>query len=235
MIRATAQRRRCAPAAIAWVDLLDHAEGTPLRVFTDEPLPSGEYTGLRLLFDRDEGCTVVSSSGGETPGRIAAGAIAEAAFRVQEDERSREALMLVLDLRRSLVLVESADEYSLTPALRTVPSGEAAHVTGVAGFDCPAGSTTTDGRAVYVFEGRDVEPDDLDGSGVEPYATGRVTIDPGTLRPVYALRFLPPGHYTLAPTCLGGDDEPGRNDALEFGDAAGLSLEAGQSLRLDLG
>ncbi len=217
------------------VDLLDYAEGTPLRVFTDETLPSGEYTGVRLLFEQDAGLTMVASAGGETPGQIATGTFADVAFRVEDDERSREAMTLVLDLRRSLVLDESADEYTLTPALRAVPVDEAAHVTGVAGFDCPAGSTAADGRAVYVFEGRDVEPDDLDSSGVEPYATTRVTVDPGTLRPVYALRFLSPGNYTVAPTCLGGDDEPGRNDALEFGDTTDISLDARESLRLDLG
>jgi len=39
------------------VDLMDLRNGDPLRLFTNEDLPVGSYTGVRLLFDTDEQST----------------------------------------------------------------------------------------------------------------------------------------------------------------------------------
>ena len=36
------------------IDLLDLQDRDPLRLFTDEELPVGRYTGVRLLFDDDQ-------------------------------------------------------------------------------------------------------------------------------------------------------------------------------------
>lgn len=216
------------------VDLMDLADGAPLRLFTDEPLPTGDYTGVRLLFERDAEVTVVDAAGEETAGELATGAFAEVDFTVQEDERSHEALTLVLDLRRSLVLDDASDEYTLTPALRSVPTGEAATIVGSVSFSCPTGTNVTQGGAVYVFKGHDVEPDDLGGAGDEPFATARITSEAGSARPVYAVRFLPPGDYSVAATCRGDEDTPGDDDDLDFRQAVDVVLDSSESARVDL-
>lgn len=211
------------------VDLMDLTSGTPMRVFTDEQLPEGDYTGVRLLFEKDTSVTVTDTAGGQFDGRLEEGEFAPVDFSVKQDERSREAMTLALDLRRSLVFDDAAKEYVLTPVLRSVPTADAASITGTIRRACPAGTSLTTGGAVYAFEGRSVEPDDLDGSNAEPFATARVTNSFGLGVGEYALRFLPAGEYTLALTCSGDQDSPGSSEDLRFGTAVNVRITAGQS------
>lgn len=219
------------------VDLRDLATAsTPLRLFTSETLPTGDYTGVRLLFDSDVDAQVVDARGAAFPMQLADGNFAEVAFSVVEDERSSETLSLALDLRQSLAFDEATDEYTLTPVLRIVPTVDAAQVTGTVGVTCPAGSTLLEGGAVYLYKGADVDPDDLDGAGTEPFATTRIVQDlalGGVL--TYSLRFLPADDYTLAFTCQGDADALGANDDLVFSNTQNVSLDEGEALRLDLG
>lgn len=217
------------------VDLLDFADGDPMRLFTDEPLPDGSYTGVRLLFEDagDVDGTVVDAEGGEFPLVLGDGAYADVGFTVNNDENSSHTLTLVLDLRQTLSFDTNDDEYTLTPTVRSVQTGKAARITGLVTMDCPDGESLERGGAVYLFEGRDVVPDDLDGAGAEPYATTRV-LDPGTGDFEYALRHLEPGDYTLALTCEGNDDELGDDELLSFHKARNVSLDSDETLELDL-
>ena len=86
---------------------------------------------------------------------------------------------------------------------------------------------------MYLFAGADVVPDDIDGTGVEPFATTGV-VDPGTGAFSYALRFLSAGDYTLALTCRGNEDVPGADDDLEFGNIQNVRIDAGDVLQLNL-
>lgn len=216
------------------VNLLDFSDGEPMRLFTDEPLPDGNYTGVRLLFDDDVDGTVVDVAGGEFPIVLGEGAYAAVGFTVTEDENDSHTLTLVLDLRQSLSFDDGDDEYTLTPVLRAVKTGKAARITGLVTFDCPDGESLERGGAVYLFEGRDVQPDDLDGAGAEPYATTRVLRDSATDEFSYALRHLAPGDYTLALTCAGDEEEPGEDDGLSFHEVRSLSLRSEEMLELDL-
>jgi hypothetical protein len=218
------------------VDLRDLATAsTPLRLFTSETLPAGDYTGVRLLFDSGVEAKVVDASGTRSSLQLANGNFAAVDFSVVEDERSSETFSLALDLRQSLAFDDATDEYTLTPVLRIVPTVDAAQVTGAVGVTCPAGGTLLEGGAVYLYQGADVNPDDLDGAGVEPYATTRIVQDlasAGTL--TYSLRFLPAGDYTLAFTCQGDADALGANDDVAFSNTQNVSLDDGEALRLDL-
>jgi len=86
---------------------------------------------------------------------------------------------------------------------------------------------------VYLFAGRDVAPDDLDGAGAEPYATTGVTdaTDAGAAR--YALRNLEPGDYTIAVTCRGDVEVLGQDDDLRFRGTRNVALESGESREVD--
>lgn len=216
------------------VDLMEYTDGSPLRLFTDEPLPDGDYTGVRLLFESDTDVTVVDAAGGEFDGQLEQGEFADLSFSVQEDERSQESFVLTLDLRRSLAFDEGTDEYTLEPVLLAVATEKAASVGGLVDLDCPTGNTAARNGAVYAYPGRDVVPDDVDGAGVEPIASARIESPVGTVTRRYELRDLPPGDYTLAPTCRADEDEPAANDALEFGPTVNLRLEAGEAAELDL-
>ncbi len=215
------------------VDLMDLRDGDPLRVFTDEQLPVGSYTGVRMLFDADEDDNAVAVGEDAFPLLLADGNFAELDFRVEDEESSRESVTLVLDLRQSLALHEADDEYTLTPRLRPTGTGDAARIEGNVTVTCPAGTSLATGGAVYLFEGRDVDPDDIDGAGVEPFATTAVVDDGfGAFR--YALRFLPRGNYTIALTCRGEEDVVGESESLDFRNVGNLELDDGEVLLRDL-
>lgn len=215
------------------VDLLDLRDADPLRLFTNEELPAGAYTGVRLLFDPDQDQSRVTTGDGDVRLRVAAGAFTAVSFTVEEGTRSREEFTLMLDLRQSLSFDEGNDRYTLTPALRSVRTADAARIEGQVAVVCPAGTVLPDRGAIYLYSGRNVAPDDLDGAGEEPFATTGVT-DPGTAEFRYALRYLPAGSYTLAFTCRGDDEVPGFDEDLDFRSVGNVEIDAGDVLQRDL-
>lgn len=217
------------------VDLRDLATAsTPLRLFTSETLPTGDYAGIRLLFDTAVDAEVVDAVGARLPMQIADGNFAAVDFSVAEDERSSETLSLALDLRQSLAFDDATGEYLLTPVLRSVPTADAAQVSGTVSVACPAGSSLLEGGAIYLYQGADVDPDDLDGADSEPFATTRIVQEASGGAPTYALRFLPADDYTIAVTCQGDAETLGTSDDLVFHVAQNVSLDVGEALRLDL-
>ena len=215
------------------VDLLELADGEPLRMFTDETVDAGTYTGVRLLFDEDFEATVTDAAGGEFPLALAAGAYAPIDFQVEDDDRSSHAYTLALDLRQSLAFDDGPDEYTLTPALRAVRSNRTADLSGSIAVDCDDDDSLAPGGAVYLFTGRDVTPDDLDGAAAEPYATTRVTVATVGDEVRYALRNLEPGDYTMTVTCRGDVEVLGQDDDLGFRGTRNVALEAGESREVD--
>lgn len=210
------------------VDLLDYANGDPLRVFTDERLPEGTYTGVRLLVDEVD-AFVIRTDGGEFPVVVADGDYAGIDFTVEDQENSNESLTLTLDLRQSLSFNDDTDDYTLTPVLRSVRTGDAGQITGTVDVACPAGSSLAQGGAVYLFEGEGATPDDRD-TDTEPYATARIVTDPFSGLLSYTLRFLLEGDYTFALTCKGDQDDPVTDDDLDFQNIANVQLGQSESL-----
>ena len=156
-------------------------------------------------------------------------------FSVEEDKRSTETLSLALDLRQSLAFDDATDEYTFTPVLRSVRTADAAQVSGTVSVACPAGSTMLEDGAVYLYQGTNVDPDDLDGAGAEPFATTRIVQDlPSGGALTYALRFLPAADYTLALTCQGDTDALGESNDLVFSNVQNISLGDGESMTLNL-
>jgi hypothetical protein len=216
------------------VDLLELADGEPLRMFTDETLDAGTYTGVRLLFDDDVDAVVADTGGQEFLLALEAGAYAPLDFQVEDDDRSSHAYTLTLDLRQSLSFDDGADEYTLTPVVRAVRSNRAAGLSGRVDVDCGDDDSLETGGAVYLFTGRDVTPDDLDGAGAEPYATTRVTLEAAGGEVRYALRNLEPGDYTITVTCRGNLEVLGGDDDLSFRGVRNVELESGESREVDL-
>lgn len=216
------------------VDLLDLQDGEPMRLFTNEELPTGTYTGIRLLFDVDQDPnSVTAADAQEFPLLLAEGAYAAVDFTVEDNEDSSETLTLMLDLRQSLQFDAVDEDYTLTPRLRSVRTGDAARIEGQVSVACPVDTSLTEGGALYLYSGTGIDPDDLDGNGTEPAATTGV-VDTGTTGFQYALRFLPAGDYTLALTCQGDEDLLGEDDALEFLNVGDVQLDDGDLLRRDL-
>lgn len=216
------------------VDLLElWNRREPLRLFTDEELPAGQYTGVRLLFDDDVDRNLVATPAGDFPVVLAEGDFAAIDFTVEEDENSEKALTLMLDLRQSLRFDEALEEYTLAAELRAVRTEDAARIEGAVTFSCPTGTSLSTGGAVYAFQGQDVQPDDLDGVTPEPLATTRV-VDTLLVRPRYELQFLPAGDYTLALTCQGDEDLLGADDSLDFRVTRNAQVDDGEVLERNL-
>lgn len=216
------------------IDLLKlWSDQDSLRLFTDEELPAGQYTGVRLLFDDDVDQNVVVTLESDFPLVLEDGDFAAIDFKVEEDDDSEEAFTLMLDLRQSLRFDAANEEYTLAPRLRAVRTEDAARIEGNVTFSCPTGTSLSTGGAVYAFQGRDVQPDDLDGLTPEPLATTRV-YDALSVLPRYELRFLPAGDYTLTLTCRGDEDLLGVDDSLDFGATRNVQVDDGEVLERSL-
>lgn len=217
------------------VNLLDYLDGNALRVFTNEDLSEGTYTGVRLTFEADpaDDPVIVDADGDTFPLTIAEGEYADLKFTVEKDKSSSDSFTLTLDLRQSLIFNDADDEYTLQPHLRSVEAGESGQITGFVDTTCPSGSSLANGGAVYLFTGEGVEPDDRDGAGVEPFATTDVfqTTDG---RRAYGLRFLPPGDYTIAVTCEGNLENPDTDEnEMDFQRTDNVRVEEDRTVRVD--
>lgn len=218
------------------LDFMDYADDdNALRLFTSEELPEGNYTGVRLLFDEDEldNAFVTTTAGTEFPMNVVDGDYASLSFNVEDNESNSDSFTLLLDLRQSLSFDDDTDEYTFTPVMRAVDTTEASRIDGDVSVTCPAGDSLSQG-AVYLYSGRDVTPDDLDGAGVEPFATAPVFTSQAGNTFFYSLRFLPEGDYTLALTCIGNDDDPVTDEDLEFRNIVNVQLDSNETITLDL-
>jgi hypothetical protein len=99
--------------------------------------------------------------------------------------------------------------------------------------DCGLGDSLARG-AVYLFQGRDVTPDDVDGNDAEPFATAPVFTSNQVNSFFYALRYLPAGDYTLAVTCRGNDDEPTTSEDLAFRNVINVTVGDRETFTLNL-
>jgi hypothetical protein len=222
------------------VNLIDLADDNGvLRLFTSEQLSNGNYTGVRLLFDADRAddafvsTTTNSTVIREFPLNLADGDYASLSFNIEDNERSSDSFTLVLDLRKSLSFDDGPDEYALTPILRSVETSQMSRIDGNVSVGCGLGDSLERG-AVYLFQGRDVTPDDIDGSGVEPFATAPVFTSTQGSGFFYSLRYLPAGEYTLAVTCRGNDDEPATSEDLAFRNVINVDLNDRETITRNL-
>jgi hypothetical protein len=83
-------------------------------------------------------------------------------------------------------------------------------------------------NAVYVFDGHDVTPDDINqlGNYSGPVATTTVNYDSASGRYFYEAAFLPPGNYTVAVTCNANLDDLETDENLRFFDIQNVTIVA---------
>lgn len=227
------------------IDLLDYTGGRSYALISDEKLDSGNYTGVRLRLGDQDDAYLIEEDGGEFPVVYSSDSdYAELDLDIEGNDSStvldnggeNYAIIIVLDLRLSLA--EENDQYRLLPALRAVRTEDAASVSGsvdadqVEDSDCRDGRELAEGVAIYAFEGEDIEPDDRDGTGIEPFASAAVEAD-GSGGYDYQLDNLPAGAYTLALTCRGDEEDAAGNDDLAFSETRQIDLDAEESATRD--
>lgn len=216
------------------VDLAAFAGRNPVRLFTDEELPEGSYTGVRLLFDEQDvdNTFVIDELGAQRELTIVEADYAPMQFSVEEEESTSESLILTLDLRLSLSS-DADDDYTLDPVLRSMPRDQAGGVQGAVEAGCASDDAFVV-AAVYLFEGEDVIPDDADGQNAEPFATAPVLVDAISTAPFYELRNIPEGTYTLALACGADLEDPSTDDELDFQSSINVDVDESQITEQDL-
>jgi hypothetical protein len=222
------------------VDLADYIDSNLLRLFTEEQLPDGRYTSVRLLFENDEdnggdADAVTDLSGGEFPLTVNGTTTSEVDFTVDKDDSSRESVVLTLDLRQSLSFDDDSNEFALSPVIRAVRAEDAGQITGTVTAGCPAGTSLAQGGAIYLFQGEDVEPDDRDGAEPEPYLTTSLGTNFGSAGASYSFQYVPEGDYTLALTCRGDDEDATTDDDLDFRNITNVQVDAESTVTRDIG
>lgn len=211
------------------IDLLALTGGESEIILDGEVLPSGNYNWIRLAVNADQ--DVIDSyididavrysiwvpSGDETGLKLNRGFVVPVNDSVD--------FTIDFDLRKSVHEPEGLDgNYILRPTLRIVDNTEVGAIRGTVAEALITDSACTDGNAVYVYEGHDVTPDDVDGIEPEPVTTALVTFDDDSGEYEYKAAFLIAGDYTVAFTCQSADDDPATDDSIDFTGAANVTV-----------
>ena len=183
--------------------------------FNNSPVPEGTYSWVRLKVNATLDGTLDSyiklddgnSYELDVPSGSQTGLKINTPFTVTANAET--AVTIDFDLRKSIVL--SAGEYKLKPVLRLVDNSTTDTVTGTVDSALASDASCSDsdpltGNAVYLFEGHDVIPDDIDNKNPEPVTTALLTLDATSGLLQYEIGFIPAGNYTLAFTCQADQD-----------------------------
>ncbi len=217
------------------IDLLELQNGNLLTLFTNENLPVGVYTGIRLLFGTNASSNFVTDNIARRFSLLlTTGDYAAMDYTVEDEKSSHESLTLTLDLRQSLSFDTTTGDYTLRPYLRSVSAADASTLAGTVDINCASGTSLLQGGAVYLFQGQDVVPDDRDGSGVEPYATASLSFSSLLGEFTYQLLDLPAGDYTLAATCNGDQEDPTVDTLLDFRGTRNVQVARDKVITLDI-
>lgn len=140
------------------------------------------------------------------------------------------------DLRKAVKYPQGkgtcAGNYKLRPAqaLRMVDNAKSGSIAGVVYGIVDAllinDGSCTGGNSVYVFEGHNVVPDDVDGINPDPVTSAMVELDASGLYK-YRAAFLSAGDYTVAFTCQAKDDDDADNN-IDFWSYANVTVFAGE-------
>jgi hypothetical protein len=198
------------------VNLLSLQGVNSAQMLFNETLPSGDYNWVRLLVTAaDDG--VLDSyivlndgamhdldipSGDETGLKITGG--------LSITPNTSTNMTIDFDLRKSITMT-GMGAYKLSPALKLIKDKDAGSIVGSVDVDalCP----DLIGNGVYLFDGFDVTPDDVDNNDPEPVASAIVSLNISTGTYDYSFGFIPFGQYTAAFTCEADKDDPITDDA----------------------
>ena len=182
---------------------IDIDEGGPEPVRYELYIPSGAQTGLKL----------------NTPFTIAEGS---EGIEVADDDAI---YTIDFDLRKSVTDPQGSAGYKLRPSLRLIQNIETGSIAGtvdvnlldgVGGETCSDVSELTTGNAVYLFEGANIVPDDIDDMDAEPLTTALVDYNSDNDTYNYEFGYIAEGDYTIALTCSADLETEADDAGVEF-------------------
>ncbi|MHB8622370.1 MAG: DUF4382 domain-containing protein [Sulfuricaulis sp.] len=213
------------PVVPQQLDLLALTGGLSDTLLDNYTLPAGHYDWIRLMVDTggsldsyvvdvngDHELTI--PSGDETGLKLNRG------FDVAQGGDAD--FTLDFDLRKS-IHVTGAGDYMLRPTLRMVDSLDVGRIAGTVSPSLIISGCTP---AVYVYQGSNVTPQDINGSPSDPVTTATAKLDNTTGQYRYTVALLEPGNYTVAFTCQAAQDDPTTIDAITFSGMTNVTVTA---------
>lgn len=225
-------------------NLLELQGGISEPLITEEEVPAGNYTQLRLLVNTEELASyVVLEDQPDVKRSLAVPSGTQSGLKLNGDfvvaADTQTDFTIDFDVRKAIVNPqgESLADYLLRPSLRLVNNLQVGSITGLVDYatinqtrandadqaDCSEGY---EGSA-YVFEGADAELSDLNVNNEEgnPLMVVPVELDDESSLYSYKAAFLTAGDYTVAYSCQLDDNE--QDDTLEFDGKQTVTVEAG--------
>ncbi len=227
------------------IDLLILQDGVSAVILNRETVRAGEYSWIRLQLHGDPGTVdysyVMFENGFMHPLVIPSfdenGLKLVSGFIVPVNGHG--SYTLEVDLRAALHAPPGQNgDFFLRSALRLVDNTMVGEIAGTVSGDLIDGDIgCTSGNAVYVYEGLNVIPDDVnlvDSDDVEPVTSTIVKLNESTGVYQYVAAFLPAGDYTVAFTCQAGDDNPDLDDNIAFTATDNATVVAGETTIVNL-
>lgn len=227
------------------INLLDLQGGLTEPLITDEEVPAGNYTELRLIIDTQNSFVKRESQGDNeytlaVPSGEQSGLKLKGDFLVAADTTTN--FTIDFDVRKSIVDPQgnALADFMLKPSLRLVNNLEVGSISGqvdYAQINSMRGVEDTEDAladcqyegSVYVYEGVDVTPTDLNVNNEEgnPLMVVPVEADQDSVFYNYTAAFLPAGDYTIAYSCQEDDNE--QDDAIEFEGEQNVTVVANET------
>jgi len=217
------------------VNLLELDESNAAVLIDGAEIPAGEYNWLRMYVNAEHDGVmdsyVMTAVGGQEEIRVPSGVVRlVGGFEVAASQSVN--FLLDWDLRKGLVNPPGLPGYLLKPAIRVLSVDGFSMLSGTVDplvLDDASCINDDDmdiaiGNLVYVYEGLDVTPFDIDGLEPEPLATAIVAQDMAGDY-VYSVALMP-GDYTVAFTCEAGNDLPESSEDLVFLQPTNVSMDA---------
>lgn len=220
------------------IDLLALAGGDAAPLVSNAVLPAGAYEWLRLDVDAAfdtvyDSYIVIAGNQYElhVPSGSESGLKLNGGFTVPQGGVA--SYTLDFDLRRAIVEPVGQPGYFLKPVIRMVNNAQVGTLAGVVDGALLASLCTGSATgAVYLYQGADVTPDDVDGLDAEPVASGSVTMQ-GDGNYHYTIAFLNPGSYTATYTCDTAVDLPESSELLAYAGTTNVVISTGVTTTQD--
>lgn len=222
------------------INLLDFQGGRVAQLFEGQEFPAGQYQWIRLHLGEDPYVVEASDpnqtqeflflpSGRQTGLKLQGGFVIPAGGSAD--------FTIDFDVKKSIFNAggqgSGNNKYMLKPAHRLVDNVEAGAIAGevdVVNLEQQLGCDVDDDYfgSVYVYEGADVTPTDLDMTAEDqgPLVAAAVTNEDNASLFSFKAAFLTEGDYTISYTCQPDDNET--SETLEFVGTQNVTVTAGE-------
>jgi hypothetical protein len=220
------------------IDLLQYQGGNQAIIIDDLELPAGSYTDLILsILDEDLNQSyVVELDDSQKIIKVPSDTLKLGGFTVAAE--GVQTFTIEFNLRQAMTYRPGPDQYNLKPrGIRLQDNEGDRKISGSVDSslfdtetDCNSKTDPTLGNMVYLYEGHDLNVDNLADvydadddnltttiptAAIAPFAVTAVA-EAGVGQWRYEFAFLPAGDYTLAFSCDAADDDPVQYDGLSL-------------------